>query len=295
MYRKDEDGIYKPLKGVLHREEEYHEVAFEVLARMQKEHFWYQGRHAFLLAALRRLLAGLSGPRAIDLGGGCGGWLAYLNEHEPARFAELALGDSSLEALQRARSLLLPHNDRYQIDLLHLDWSERWDCIFLLDVLEHIPQDQEVLQQVWQALRPGGLLFVTTPALKFFWSQNDSIVGHQTRYSRNDFERLARACGFQAVLVRYFMFFLSPLYFASRLLENRRSRPQSPAEVAAYLDRTHRVPARPLNQILAAIFGAEARIGLDWPFPWGTSLLGVLQKPVQSSGLSDSGPNGTRS
>jgi len=277
MYLLDEDGIWKPQAGVVHREDEYHEVAFEVILKMQREHFWYRGRHAFLLAALRRLLKGA--PSAIDLGGGCGGWIAYLNERLPTGFAELALGDSSQQALQMAQSLLLPSNCRYQIDLRNLGWIDRWDCIFLLDVLEHIPEDQQVLQQIWQALRPGGLLFLTTPALKLFWSRNDSIVGHHTRYSRSDFRHMAQACDFEEVMIRYFMFFLSPIYVVSRLLEGRSAAPMTAAETAAYLKRTHSVPARPLNEILAAIFGAESKVGLDWAFPWGSSILGVLRKP----------------
>jgi 2-polyprenyl-3-methyl-5-hydroxy-6-metoxy-1,4-benzoquinol methylase len=179
-------GIHIPRQPVSHHDEEYDPAAFDLLHDMQLRHFWYQGRHRFLLRALREQLAGISGPptdlSAIDLGGGCGGWIRYLLNHLPSAFSELALADSSLRALEMARPLVGESLGRYQIDLLHLGWSERWNVAFLLDVLEHLPQDVEALKQIGAALRPGGLVFVTTPALRFFWSYNDEQAHHQRRY-----------------------------------------------------------------------------------------------------------------
>ena len=45
-----------------------------------------------------------AGPalQAIDMGGGCGGWLAYLHARAPGMLQQLALGDSSLRALTLA-------------------------------------------------------------------------------------------------------------------------------------------------------------------------------------------------
>ena len=107
--------------------------------------------------------------------------------HLPDRFTELAVSDSSLRALEMAGSVVGEDIVRYQTDLLRLGWRDRWDAAFLLDVLEHIPADAEVLLQIRQALKPGGLLFVTTPALKCFWSYNDEIAHHVRRYAKRDF------------------------------------------------------------------------------------------------------------
>jgi hypothetical protein len=105
--------------------------------------------------------------------------------------------------------------------------------------------------------RPDGLLFVTTPALKLFWSHNDTIAHHVRRYSRTDFKHLAAKAGFEVRSTRYFMFFLSPLLFASRLKKIDVAR-MTPQEVAAHVARTRRVPA-PVNAVLAAVFAMEGR------------------------------------
>ena len=43
--------------------------------------------------------------------------------------------------------------------------------------------------------------------------------------------------------------------------------------------RMHRLPPSPINASLTAIFGSETPLGHLLSFPWGTSLLAVLQKP----------------
>jgi 2-polyprenyl-3-methyl-5-hydroxy-6-metoxy-1,4-benzoquinol methylase len=281
-YSRQTNGIFMPNVAVFHREEEYDSRGFSMLRDMQSRHFWYQGRHRFLLRALKLHLPGSfqkeNALTAIDLGGGCGGWITFLQRHLPNRLKELALSDSSLRALELAGSLVGEDVVRYQTDLLRLGWRDRWDAAFLLDVLEHIPQDVEVLSQIRQALKPGGMLFVTTPALKCFRSYNDEIFHHVRRYAKRDFARLADAAGFRLLRASYFMFFLSPLLWLSRLkrfdLANMDER-----EIFALAESTHRVPVPPINVLLRLIFELETPLGLRWSFPWGTSILGVFQKP----------------
>ncbi len=275
------DVIHRPAKPVVHRREEYEEAHFDQLLRMQQEHFWYRGRHRFLLHALDAELREQRSS-AIDLGGGCGGWLAYLHERRGARFAELALADSSIEALTLAGPVVGDFAERYQADLYDLGWHERWDVVFLLDVLEHLHDDAAVLRQIEAALRPGGLLFVTTPALPFFHSYNDDLVHHLRRYRRADFERLAAETNLVLRRSRYFMFFLSPLVIARRWLAPD-VKTMSAEQIRTLLARTHAVPPAVGNQLLRLIFSLETPLGWHLPFPWGTSILGVFQKPHPSN------------
>ena len=153
---------------------------------MQREHFWYRGRHRFLSHAVRQWALPRYPrdyrPRVIDLGGGCGGWIRYLADAAIWPGAELALSDSSAHALQLAMSSLPGGVGLYQADLLDLQWRDRWDCLFLLDVLEHIPDHEAVLRQIHEATIPGGLLFLTVPALMSFWSFVDE-AGHHQRHT----------------------------------------------------------------------------------------------------------------
>jgi SAM-dependent methyltransferase len=167
---------------------------------------------------------------------------------------------------------------RYQIDLLDLQWQQRWDVAFLLDVLEHIPQDLQVLREAREALRLGGLLFVTVPALKCFWTYNDECAHHVRRYSRADFARLAEGSGMELCYTRYFMFFLSPLLLLSRWF-GPDVKKMDQRQLKQHLAQTHRVPSWPVNALLGGIFAAETPLGLWCPFPWGTSVLAVMRRP----------------
>jgi len=152
--------------------------------------------------------------------------------------------------------------------------------IFLLDVLEHVPEDRAALLQIREALTPGGLLFVTTPALRMFWTHNDEIVGHQRRYARRDYRRLAAATGLELLDCRYFMFFLSPLLLANRLLKALKRPWQSPCDPWQEIEQTHRLPHPLLGTLLTTIFAAETPLGHWIPFPFGTSILAVLRRPT---------------
>jgi SAM-dependent methyltransferase len=276
-YRLSANKIYLPPSPVTHRDDEYDQTGFALLRDMQKRHFWYRGRHRFLLGALDRHLPKSREPRtAIDLGGGAGGWVRYLAKHRPALFSQLALADSSLVALAHAESVLPPDAKRYQIDLMNLHMHEEWDAAFMLDVIEHLPDDQRALEQAGQALKPGGLLFVTTPAFQQFWSYNDDVAQHLRRYTRADFVRLAEATGLKLLDARYFMFFLSPLYLLTRIKPDSDN--LSDEEKRAMVLKQHSIPAKPINGMLNAIFCAETPLGHWMPFPWGTSILGVYKR-----------------
>lgn len=277
-YALSPDGIHRSATPVQHRNEEYDQSGFDTLWTMQEQHFWYRGRHRFLLEALDRFRPLDVVPwTGVDLGGGVGGWIRYLADRRVDHFSKLALADSSETALRMAGAALPAGVDRYQIDLMNLGWQSLWDCAFLLDVIEHLPDDVLAMRQAAQAVKPGGYLFVTTPALHQFWSYNDELANHLRRYNRGDFVRLAQGSGLELCDARYFMFLLSPLYWLARIGKNTQG--MSEEEKVNYMKKTHRVPSTPINGVLAATFAAETPLGHWLRFPWGTSILGVFRKP----------------
>lgn len=276
-YYLSPDNVYVPPIPVTHRDEEYDQDGFDSLQKMQEKHFWYRGRHRFLLGSLdRHLPSTAKNLSAIDLGGGVGGWVKYLAQTRSEIFTKLALADSSPVALAFAKDVLPLNSERYQIDLMNLQMENEWDVAFLLDVIEHLPDDKRAMQEAKNALKPGGLLFVATPAFQQFWSYNDDLAQHHRRYRRSDFYRLAQESGLTLLDTRYFMFFLSPLYLLSRIRPGIDK--LSIEEKLKIVLKQHQIPATPINSILSKIFEAETPLGHWVNFPWGTSILGVFQK-----------------
>jgi hypothetical protein len=135
------------------------------------------------------------------------------------------------------------------------------------------------MRQIRESLRPGGMVFVTTPALRCFHSYNDDLVHHVRRYSKAMYAQLATDAGLELVFSRYFMFFLSPLLLLSRQKRVNLAA-MSEAEKHDLLARTHKVPSSAVNGALAVVFSAETPLGISIPFPWGTSILGVFRRPA---------------
>lgn len=269
MQQSSEDDIISD-PSVNHNDDHYPQNHFESLQKMQLKHFWYVGRHKFILKILLKH-APKSNFDLIDFGGGCGGWVHYLFFNVNNKLKRLALADSSLPALENARKILPKKRvELFQVDLLNLGWKNEWDVVTLLDVIEHCPDDRKIMRQVEKTMRVGAKLVVTAPALKFFWSDYDKLVKHQKRYSRSDFHDLTENTNLKLVEVRYFMFFLSPLLMISR----KFTRKNSPDRV--HLE--HKLPNPYVNKILSKIFAAETPLGHKINFPWGTSVIGIYEK-----------------
>lgn len=75
-------------------------------------------------------------------------------------------------------------------------WGEPFDAIFSSNVLEHIEDDIGTLEEIYAALRPGGLLVLYLPAFQVLFSGLDEAVGHYRRYERREIVEKCRRVGF---------------------------------------------------------------------------------------------------
>ena len=90
---------------------------------------------------------------------------------------------------------------------MNLGWGDEWDIAFLLEVIKHLLDDIGAVRQAAKALKPGGAVFIATPAFKQFWSYNDDHANHLRRYIRSDFKAVAERTDLKLLESRYFMFF----------------------------------------------------------------------------------------
>ena len=81
--------------------------------------------------------------------------------------------------------------------------SGRWDCIYSLNVLEHIEDDQAAIDRIASSLRPGGTTFIFVPAHPLLYSAMDRRVGHVRRYSRARMKRLLIGAGLKVEIIRH--------------------------------------------------------------------------------------------
>jgi len=136
----------------------------------------------------------------------------------------------------------------------------------MLNVLEHIENDEAVLQKLYEALAPAGVLVIYVPAFPILYSSMDRKVGHFRRYKARALKRKIQAQGFHILHWAYadILGFLASLVF--RVAGNRRG-DLNPHGLKAF-DRF----AFPVSLILDR---------LTWPLA-GKNLVVVAQKPLNA-------------
>jgi SAM-dependent methyltransferase len=133
----------------------------------------------------------------------------------------------------------------------------------MINVLEHIEDDQGVLRDIYDRLEPGGRLCIWVPSYEFLYSEFDAKLGHLRRYRKRQLEADVRLAGYEVVEARHVNLpgWFSWLIFC-RLL---RQEPTSPTTVKIF-DRW----------IVPAVRWIENRVRV----PFGQSVFLVARKPA---------------
>jgi SAM-dependent methyltransferase len=81
---------------------------------------------------------------------------------------------------------------------------ESFDSIFILNVIEHVNNDAEALQNCRFLLKSGGLLIVLVPAYPLLFSNIDRALGHHRRYTSATLSALLLDQAFTIIERKYF-------------------------------------------------------------------------------------------
>ena len=88
--------------------------------------------------------------------------ISYMLRKNGGRWASADLDTSSVEAIKH-----LVRTDVYQIDGNSTPFrSNEFDRIAIVDFLEHIPNDEQFITELYRILKPGGLLVINVPNIK---------------------------------------------------------------------------------------------------------------------------------
>ena len=267
------DGFHAYAPELAHEGGGFKPEYFSQLSRLEASNFWFRARNQLILWAIARYGTGFQS--LLEIGCGTGYVLSGIAEN----FPDVRLQGSEIfvaglaEAAARLQSVEL-----MQMDARNIPFRDEFDVIGAFDVLEHIEQDETVLQQVHQALNPGGLVLMTVPQHPWLWSQTDERACHVRRYRAGDLHRKFESAGFQVLRSTSFVTLLLPAMVASRLL--RGLVPENKSGNASELDISSW-----LNSVFYALLQAElGLIKRGFDLPAGGSRLVVAQKPVAEAG-----------
>ena len=258
----------------------YDSTCFRVLCASEDRHFWFRARNLIIATLVRQITTGLVGDcRVLDGGCGTGNVLRVLEQTCP--YGTVVGMDVLLEGLHYARrrsSCALVQGD------IHMPpFGAKFDLIGLFDVLEHLPDDTQVLRDLNSILAPDGVLLLTVPAHASLWSYFDQECHHYRRYESNEVERKLVLSGYRVEYLTQLMASIFPIVWLRRRLTMLIHR-----HLARNRGRIHELAGElnvppVINELLAFLLFHEARlIARRRQLPIGTSLLAIARKKQSS-------------
>lgn len=151
-----------------------------------------------------------------EIGCGVGIFLACL-EKKGLRSVGIDLSPEAVEIAQkRFTSGLISVRNQNIYDL-----KDKFDAIFMFEVLEHIEDDQGFLNYVSEnLLKEKGSLFISVPARQKLFSRADLYCGHLRRYEKKDLSQKLREAGLNPLI--FWSFGLLPVHLVSHHLLFRK-------------------------------------------------------------------------
>lgn len=238
---------------------------FRLLYGIEKEHWWHRGRHAIIKKIMEGYLPTGTKPRILEVGCGTG-----VNYELLSQFGNVTGVEVSKEAIRLCR-------ERGFLDVVEGDIAQcpptllqhRYDHAVMLDVLEHIEDDDAVLQNLGSVIKPGGYLFISVPAFEWLWSPFDEFSHHWRRYSAQRLREKLEKHNFEIKTLTYFNTFLFPLIFLMRKIESVFHIYSSEKNLL--------LPPKALNFVLYTIFRSEKYFFPRFRFPFGVSIFFVVK------------------
>ncbi|MFO8018155.1 MAG: methyltransferase domain-containing protein [Promethearchaeia archaeon] len=87
-------------------------------------------------------------------------------------------------------------------DLTRLPFRDNFfDFITALDVLEHIKQDKRAVSEISRTIQENGIVVITVPHLKKYYTAQDRLIGHYRRYGIPELTELFSSKGFEIVSI----------------------------------------------------------------------------------------------
>jgi 2-polyprenyl-3-methyl-5-hydroxy-6-metoxy-1,4-benzoquinol methylase len=173
-----------------------------------------------------------------------------LSERCVSRLRERFSGEESVEILHGSVDSAAAHGP--------------FDSVILINVLEHIEDDDGALRELARLLRPGGRAVLWVPAFSLLYSDFDRKIGHYRRYRRPELRTQLLRAGYEVRDIRY----VNTVGAVAWLV------------LARFLRRTptNGTPVKVFDRYFVPLL---KRLERRWQPPFGQSVLAVATRPAE--------------
>jgi len=208
------------------------------------QHWYYRSK--FL--AVKRLIKNIHSEEILDVGAGSG------------IFSKMLLMDNFC----RSACCLDTGYEYAKAEFVHgkkIEYIKKIDSIpqnlvLFMDVMEHVQDDGAFLREYVDKMPDGCQVLISVPAFMFIWSQHDTFLNHQRRYSREQLEKAVCESGLDIMDTRFFFGLIFPLAACMRILSRFRKKKEIKSDLAPcpqwlkrFLIRIHDLESKTLFRI----------------------------------------------
>jgi glycosyltransferase involved in cell wall biosynthesis len=234
----------------LYKDDEYGSQILASLEKARRFNLW-----------MGRTLAPYVGGRVLEIGAGIGTLTSQFIPRELYLASDI---NPSYLSYLRSYSVGKPYLRVRHIDAgVPSDFAgleEKFDTVLMINVLEHVPHEQETLENIRSSLMPGGRAVILVPQHPALYGTLDRALDHRERYTRESLRQGLERAGFRVEQIFDFNRFSVPGWWLNGKVMQRKT--------------FSRVQLKVLQMLMPVLRR------LDGILPWGgLSLIAVATKP----------------
>ncbi|OGV92739.1 hypothetical protein A3B57_02985 [Microgenomates group bacterium RIFCSPLOWO2_01_FULL_47_10] len=184
--------------------EKFHKESNPISVLPLKNNFTY--RHIFDF--LEKNIDFNKQKKILDIGCGVGSISFYISNNFPdTKIIGIDISKKAISACLIYKKISRSKNTEFlcsSFEELKIN-NNQFDLIIASEVIEHIKEDHAFIKKAYKALKPDGMLFITTPSINAplfrlgMLNRFDERVGHLRRYS---FESLSKAIKSNELIIK---------------------------------------------------------------------------------------------
>ena len=196
--------------------------AYNDLINLSDTHYWFKFKRDISLYLISKYKkSNMKDLDVLEIGCGSGGNIKHLSKY----FNTMDGIEYDKEMVDYCNSTL-PNDIKngylpYNMPVV----DKKYDVILLLDVLEHIQDDENSLIEIKKLLKDDGIVIINVPAFKWLWDNGDDIAMHMRRYNKAMLLKLVKLSQYNILSFSYNTFLLFPavvlVKFLNKLFSNK--------------------------------------------------------------------------